>query len=265
MHALSQPLAPLRLRIAGGACTIIDERWSYPMHAPWWRIYCNREDGAWFSLAGKHVPMPAGQVMVVPPWCPAQTGCSGRVHHVFVHVTIEGQEAWLPAGLPPFVLPLSADLQVLVERCEDSTVAPWWPDALARVALAHTYEALPTTVRKRLRDALDGPDDLAPAISLAQARLHLPLTVIELAAACGISEDSLVRRFRRRLGCTPGVWLTRLRIGRAAELLESTDDPVESIAPQCGYADRAAFSRAFTRIMGLGPAAHRRQTRSWLP
>ena len=265
MHPLRQPLAPLRIRMAGGAYTIIDEHWAYPMHAPWWRIYRNREAGAWLDIKGRRLSLPAGRVIVVPPWCSARSGCQGRIHHLFLHAQIEGQEAWLPAGLSPLILSESAEINTIADRCEDPSAAPWWPDALGRIALAHVFDALPSAVRMRLRAALDGPDDLAPAVELAQRQLHLPLAVPDLAAACNMSEDSLARRFRHRLGCTPAAWLTRLRIGRAAEMLESDDASIDHVASHCGYTDRAAFSRAFARVMGLGPAAHRRQARAWLP
>ncbi len=74
-----------------------------------------------------------------------------------------------------------------------------------------------------------------------------------LVAAAGIKRDALERRFRRALGIGPAGYLRRLRMDRAAELLRSTDMPVSGVALECGYADPAAFARAFRRETGTAP------------
>lgn len=78
-----------------------------------------------------------------------------------------------------------------------------------------------------------------------------------LAAECSLSAEHLRRVCRRELGRTPMEHVMYMRIQRAQELLESTDDKLDAIAPQVGYRSAAVFSRAFVRCVGLTPTQYR--------
>lgn len=45
-----------------------------------------------------------------------------------------------------------------------------------------------------------------------------------------------------------------LRMNRAAELLENTDDKITSIASAVGYSDPLTFTKMFKRIKGMSPS-----------
>jgi AraC-like DNA-binding protein len=78
-----------------------------------------------------------------------------------------------------------------------------------------------------------------------------------LAQACSVSAEHLRRLCRRELGRTPMAQVTSVRIQRAQELLESTEDKLDVIAPRVGYASATVFSRAFARNVGLTPSQYR--------
>ncbi len=84
----------------------------------------------------------------------------------------------------------------------------------------------------------------------------------EIAAACSMSRRSLSRTFRSVMGCTPVQYAVRLRIQRALELLQTTDDSITEIAFSLGYADGNYFSRQFHAITGLSPREVRRRLRA---
>ena len=50
----------------------------------------------------------------------------------------------------------------------------------------------------------------------------------------------------------------RLRLQRAQELLESSNDKLEVIAANVGYDSAIVFSRAFKRWIGRSPSEYRR-------
>ena len=68
-------------------------------------------------------------------------------------------------------------------------------------------------------------------------------------------------RFQAHFGLSPHQWLMRRRLHAARQLLAATDQPIVEIADACGFADAAAFCRAFKRGEGTSPAAWRRQGR----
>lgn len=81
-----------------------------------------------------------------------------------------------------------------------------------------------------------------------------------LAAQCHVSAEHLRRLCLRELGRTPMEHVTYIRIQRAQELLESTDDKLESVAAQVGYRSSDVFTRAFTRCVGMPPSRYRERS-----
>ncbi len=79
----------------------------------------------------------------------------------------------------------------------------------------------------------------------------------QVAQAAGLSEDHLGRLFHREMGVTLWEYLTRLRIERAKQRLEHSDDSVQTVARAVGFHDRAYFSRVFHRVTGVAPHAYR--------
>lgn len=80
-----------------------------------------------------------------------------------------------------------------------------------------------------------------------------------LATACSLSAEHLRRVCRRELGRSPMEHVTYIRIQRAQDLLESTDEKLEAIAPRVGYRSAIVFSRAFVRCVGMTPSQYRAQ------
>ncbi|MFE0461252.1 GlxA family transcriptional regulator [Kitasatospora sp. NPDC058965] len=105
----------------------------------------------------------------------------------------------------------------------------------------------------------NGQDErLAEVLAWARAHLHEPLPVTELARRAVMSRRSFARRFTAATGTTPHAWLRSLRLGRAEELLETTDLPVEEIARQVGYGSAAVLREQFVRRRGVPPRSYRR-------
>jgi AraC-like DNA-binding protein len=95
--------------------------------------------------------------------------------------------------------------------------------------------------------------------SIAHMEQHLnqPLNVAVLAAQAGIAPSSFFGSFKRRTGCSPMNYLTRLRMQRACQLLEGTLLNVKQVAYQLGYRDSLYFSRVFKSVKGVAPSDYR--------
>ena len=72
-----------------------------------------------------------------------------------------------------------------------------------------------------------------------------PAPVSAMVRLSGLAERSFKRRFRHATGMSPLEYVQMLRLEEAKQMLESTDDPVESIANQVGYEDAGFFGRLF--------------------
>lgn len=95
----------------------------------------------------------------------------------------------------------------------------------------------------------------------ALEHLDEPIVLRDLAARESVSVRTFTRRFRREVGTSPAEWLTRQRVDRARELLESTDMPVERIAAEVGFGTAAALRERLRAAVGVSPRAYRRTFR----
>ncbi|MEV0619471.1 helix-turn-helix domain-containing protein [Nonomuraea sp. NPDC050404] len=103
---------------------------------------------------------------------------------------------------------------------------------------------------------------LAALLPWAIERLDHPLTVEDLARQARMSSRNLSRHFRSVTGTTPLQWLLTQRIRHAQELLETTDDSVDTIAEATGMGTATTLRRHFNRTVGVPPDTYRRTFRS---
>ncbi|WP_405638166.1 helix-turn-helix domain-containing protein [Streptomyces sp. NBC_00056] len=94
------------------------------------------------------------------------------------------------------------------------------------------------------------------------ARLDQPLTVEDLARQARMSSRHLGRHFKQVTGTTPLQWLHTQRIRHAQELLETTDDTVDTIASTTGMGTATTLRRHFARTVGVPPDTYRRTFRA---
>lgn len=90
-----------------------------------------------------------------------------------------------------------------------------------------------------------------------QTHLDEPLPIVVLLEQCFLSERTFLRRFVKATTLKPKQYIQRIRIQRACELIETTNDTFESISQKVGYEDNSAFRKTFIKIMGLPPREFR--------
>lgn len=100
---------------------------------------------------------------------------------------------------------------------------------------------------------------LAPVLEWALARLHQPLGLPDLARQANMSVRTLARRFVEETGSTPHRWLTHQRLLAAQRRLETTDDPVETVAEAVGFDTAMTLRHHFRRVYRTTPTAYRRR------
>lgn len=84
-----------------------------------------------------------------------------------------------------------------------------------------------------------------------------PVTLQALAALAGLTERSLIRRFKAATGDTPTGYLQVLRVEAARQRLENSRAAVEEVTRMVGYEDVSSFSRLFRKHTGLAPGVYR--------
>lgn len=119
--------------------------------------------------------------------------------------------------------------------------------ALFLAVLADTAGAVPTAARR--------------ALELMHRRYAEPLSVAEVASACGLGQSRLQECFRAVTGQSVHAYLMRLRAEAAMRLLANGDLPLAEVALATGHGDQSALNRNLRRHTELSPAAYRRARR----
>lgn len=97
------------------------------------------------------------------------------------------------------------------------------------------------------------------AVSFIQSNYCNPIKVTDVADYVCINRSYLYTLFQNSMGMSPQQFLTTFRITKAAELLQLTSLPVESIALSCGYQDPLVFTKAFRNMKQMSPSAFRKE------
>ena len=263
----------LHVRILQTDALVITERWaSADVCSSYWRLYLNHEDGAWVELdVGSHRLIP-GAVHLIPSW--VRFTCRNRnpVRHFYVHFELLGlpgavvREVFprpLLVGLTPPQIAAGYELGHRVGTLGASGATN--PDlrcavkALIFASLGHAFAHLAPGAQQRCRQFMAGNQPLAPILQFIEDHLPDALPNALLARVAGLAEDHFIRRFREQVGQTPAQYVQERRLAAAAQRLRFTTEPIDQVAEACGFLNRHYLTRIFTRRLGLGPAAYRKQ------
>jgi AraC-like DNA-binding protein len=85
-----------------------------------------------------------------------------------------------------------------------------------------------------------------------------PVTLHELSRVLGISERHLRTCVQQALGQSPPRYLAQYRVDRATDLIAHRELALKDVAARTGFKSIHHFTRTFTRLVGVPPAAWRR-------
>ncbi|TGT90752.1 MULTISPECIES: AraC family transcriptional regulator [unclassified Mesorhizobium] len=163
----------------------------------------------------------------------------------------------------PMLLDAMAD-EIAEQRMGSATVLTRLGDVLITRLLRSWVEASCDDATQgwsaAIRDARIGQ-----ALAAIHREPGRPWSVEALAGVAGASRSTFSERFTALLGLSPGQYLTRWRMRRAAAWLQTERLSVAQVADRLGYESEAAFSRAFKRVVGSPPSALRRKSTATRP
>lgn len=86
------------------------------------------------------------------------------------------------------------------------------------------------------------------------------LSLAQIAAEFGLSAGHFARAFKISTGLPPHQWLLHQRVNAAKRLMTVRELPLSEIAISAGFANQSHFTRVFSAVVGVSPAAWRRET-----
>jgi AraC-like DNA-binding protein len=116
----------------------------------------------------------------------------------------------------------------------------------ARAGLQTSLGAQPSVLR------------LDAVFTLVKNRYPSPLTVDEAADIAGLSRWQFMRLFKRVIGQSFISYLHRFRIGKAQDLLISTEKSIADVSLEAGFCDQSYFGLVFRKYARTTPLTYRR-------
>jgi AraC-like DNA-binding protein len=92
------------------------------------------------------------------------------------------------------------------------------------------------------------------SVAYVDAHVFEPCSVADLAEFAGASASTLLRAFRRELGCSPGAYWRSRKLDEALLLLRAGCYGVAEVATAVGYENPTAFAHAFRVRFGCPPS-----------
>lgn len=103
---------------------------------------------------------------------------------------------------------------------------------------------------------IEGDPYVYRAIRFIETNLFDPYSTHKIANQAGTSPATLFRKFRQELKVTPYEYIVQRRLDESLSLLKGGDHSVSDISLIVGYADLAAFSKAFKKRFGKAPSSY---------
>lgn len=182
----------------------------------------------------------------------------------FIFITIYGKEAERVFNLAHeklgYVLtchPESSLIQMLMEIYEAAKEQKI-TDAFQSSAISYSF--IMELYRFVLNiDKKEGvyPKPIVKSILFIKNNYEKDIMLDDLVEVSGISKYHFTRLFHKTTNYTPIQYITKVRLNRAIELLKSTDETIDEIAKQVGYANGNYFIKVFQKKIGQSPGQFR--------
>lgn len=102
-------------------------------------------------------------------------------------------------------------------------------------------------------------DITTTAIDFMQQNLDETLTLADISKKVNLSVSHFAAIFHRKTGFAPIEYFNHLKIQKACQYLQFTEDRVNEISSHLGIEDPYYFSRLFKKLMGVSPNEYRKR------
>ena len=202
-----------------------------------------------------------GDVVVIEPDLVHRYGGDGTLPYIEDAIQFYGpvadlmrQSGVIESGI--FALGPVRRLRPIIELLRDPSI-----DSQLNGNLA--LQNLMMDIYNHRRQLINSHSVIEKLLSAIKSQLNRWWTIDDMAEFCQLSNDQMRRLFVRHTGVMPKVYIDRMKIQHAAELLISRQLRIAEIAAELGYVDQYHFSRRFKQIMGLSPRQYREQAPGW--
>ncbi|HEY2407582.1 MAG TPA: helix-turn-helix domain-containing protein [Polyangiaceae bacterium] len=229
--------------------------------------YCVQGEGYCIIDRVRHEVRP-GDLMVAPGGHPHAYGTKTQrpwtihwFHAMGTQVPRLLEHLGVSAASPVVHLGRSAELEALFTEVREALENDYSEHQLlySALALAHLMGFMIRLTQEQPRHEPTVSHRVRATLDYMQKHLAARHEVGTLAELAALSPSRYSELVHASTGYPPKEYLTRLRMHRATQLLDTTTLPIRAIAQEVGFADPLHFSRVFRRINERSPREYRGQ------
>jgi AraC family transcriptional regulator len=222
-----------------------------------------------FEGVKRHVPPPAGAIILVPAGTPGRVRWSGGFDwlHIYLEPGLVARVAAEAFGLDPARLTLppldgldlphlrAAMWAVDAELTAGGAGGRLAAESLANVLAVHLIRHVLAPRRpERGRDGALPRGRLRAVVEYIEEHLDVGPTLEQLAAVARLSPYHFARQFKAATRLPPHQYVILRRVERAKQLLQAgTGLSLAEVATHAGFSDQSQLSRHFKRLVGVTP------------
>ncbi len=228
-------------------------------------IYCTRGEG-WCELGGVEWRVREGWALIIPPGTPHRYGADVTAPWGIWWAHFDGKQAaafrevlGVSAEQPVLYAPHVTHFTDAFEEAYGYLHDGYSENTLLGLSCCLTHILGSLKLHQRSPDPRGRDSEARVQRSIEHMRDHLgqSLQLADLAAVAEMSPNHFSGAFRKVTGSPPCHFFTQLKVRRACELLDSTQQSVSSVARDVGFTDQFHFSRVFKQIVGQSPMKYR--------
>lgn len=264
-------------------------KWEFrELSFPYWRIYYNSNKGASINYNGLSVELLPSKIYIIAPNTSYSTHLfhnkipdqgyafeGGRIgqnsaatpppsekaiEHLFIHFNIGMPYDNISPGIFTFSLNenLEKNIRIIIDHLNVNSSHFSFYSFLAIQSL---ISELLTNIDESNWDLMAKDYRVLDVLRYMESNLEKDLSNVTLAECCHMATNAFARIFTEEVGISPQRFVQKKRVDTACVLLHHTDNSIEEVAANTGFANRYHFTRIFTKTTGLSPAKYRKEFR----
>lgn len=257
--------------------------WNYKnVCSPFTRIYYVTKGHAQIKLPDKNQDLYPDHLYIIPAFTPHSYICNEEFDHYYIHIYNEAEhdildELLLPTEIEADHIILEA-IRRLLNLCPNMGLTQYEPSSYdydtarwhcliknkqrslaARVeSRAIIYLLLSCFMRLAVPKHHAKDERIQNVLEYIHSNIYKKISMKELADISCMSEDYLIRLFKKELFMTPVNYIIKKKMEKAQLKLVTGNAPIKEISYQLGFESQKYFTRVFKKMTGLTPLAYRK-------
>lgn len=262
------------------------QRWEFrELSFPYWRIYHNTREGAKITFQGKEFALHPDKILMIVPNTAYSTQINNfkvpedgfrlvggrigkepeenhatkdKILHLFIHFNIGVPYDNISPGI--FEFNLTENLQKKINSIKKYLQLDFSMfDFYTMLTIQSLIYDLLSSIPKSNWDLPSKDHRILHVLRHIESNLEGDLSNPALSEIARLATNAFNRLFTEETGTSPQKYVKKKRIDRACALLHHSNNSIEQVATDTGFADRYHFSKIFKQQTGLSPARYRKE------